>query len=102
MEALNILQLLIAALSGGLLIKMWEHFFMTRKDENQALMMLVQQLQANVNENNDKVKELQNEVKEWRDKYYAAFEEKHSLSLEIKSLKTQLAKFNANMAANNS
>jgi len=100
MEISNYAELIAGALSGGLIIKVWEHFFRSKKDESQALMMLVQQLQANVNENNDRVKELQYEVKEWRDKYYAAFEEKHSLSLEIKSLKTQLAKFNATMAAN--
>lgn len=99
METSNYVQLVLGALSGGLIIKVWEHFFLSKKEESRALMLLIQQLQANVNENNERVKELQNEVKEWRDKYYTAFEEKHSLSLEIKSLKTQLARFSANMAA---
>ncbi|WEK18183.1 MAG: hypothetical protein P0Y49_15435 [Candidatus Pedobacter colombiensis] len=101
MELSNYAGLIAAALGGGSIIKIWEHFFLSKKDELKSLMMLVQQLQANVNENNDRVKDLQAEVKEWREKYYAAFEEKHSLSLEIKSLQTQLAKFTAKMAANN-
>jgi regulator of replication initiation timing len=101
MEISNYIGLAAGVLSGSLMIKIWEHFFISKKDETEVLMMLVKQLQASVNENNDRVKELQSEVKEWREKYYDAFEEKHSLSLEIKSLKTQLAKFNATMAANN-
>lgn len=44
-----------AALCGGILVKLFDLLFISKKDKNDALIMLVKQLQENVNSNNIKV-----------------------------------------------
>lgn len=85
-----------AFLSGGLGVTIFNRFGMSKKESGDALLMLVKQLQENVNANNQEIKELKAEVHQWRDKYYAELEEKNKLSIEMRQLKLQLQKINAN------
>jgi hypothetical protein len=80
--------------SGGILKIIVDRFSMTKNEQYQALIMLVEQLQKNVDQNNEKVARLEKDSAEWRDKYYAELEEKNKLANEVRNLTTQLKKFN--------
>ncbi|MEB0248873.1 hypothetical protein QN344_01940 [Mucilaginibacter sp. 5B2] len=83
-----------AVFSGGLLKVIIDRFSMTKNEQYQALIMLVEQLQKNVDENNEKVARLEKDSAEWRDKYYTELEEKYKLANEVRKLTTELQKFN--------
>jgi site-specific DNA-adenine methylase len=85
-----------AVLSGGLLKILIDRFSMTKNEQYQALVMLVDQLQKNVNETNKKVSHLEKEANEWREKYYKELDEKNKLANEVRKLTTQLERFNKN------
>lgn len=87
---LNVIGLLV---TGGILSRIFEKFFMSKKDEQQALILLVQQLQTNVNSNNLKVENLQKEVDHWKDKFYEQLEQKNSLKDQVSKLTGQLNRF---------
>ncbi|MBD3748947.1 MAG: hypothetical protein IE931_05580 [Sphingobacteriales bacterium] len=79
---------------AGIIIGLISRFSMTKKESYDATIMLVKQLQENVNSNNKEIKELKDEVHEWREKYYKELEEKNQLLEEIKKLWLQLQKIN--------
>jgi 2-phosphoglycerate kinase len=83
-----------AVFSGGLLKIIVDRFSMTKNEQYQALIMLVEQLQKNVDENNEKVARLEKDSAEWRDKYYKELEEKYKLANEVRKLTTELKEFN--------
>ncbi|PLW89993.1 hypothetical protein [Mucilaginibacter sp.] len=83
-----------AVFSGGVLKVIIDRFSMTKNEQYQALIMLVEQLQKNVDENNEKVARLEKDSAEWRDKYYTELEEKYKLANEVRKLTTELQKFN--------
>jgi hypothetical protein len=89
-------QLIIALISGGILVKVWDRLFLSKKDQNEVMILLIEQLQRNVNENNEKLKLLEAEVEKWKNKYYDELEAKNSINHELRKLKTELAKFNNN------
>jgi len=82
--------------SGGLLKVLVDRFSMTKNEQYQALIMLVEQLQKNVDENNKKVAHLEEISTKWREKYYKELEEKNKLADVVRKLTTQLEKFNKN------
>jgi hypothetical protein len=81
-------------LTGGLATILIPRLTMTKNEQYQALIMLIEQLQKNVNENNDEIIVLKRDVREWRDKYYKELDEKNKLSLEVNKLRLELQKFN--------
>jgi uncharacterized protein YlxW (UPF0749 family) len=85
-----------AVITGGLFKTLLDRVSLTKMDQYSTLVMLVEQLQRNVNENNDKIRELEKEVNEWRDKYYKELDEKNKLSNEVRQLRLELQKFNKN------
>lgn len=90
------LQIIGAIISGGILVKLWDRFFLSKKDQNDVMILLIEQLQRNVNENNEKLKTLEAEVEKWKNKYYDELEAKNNLNHEVRKLKIELAKFNHN------
>jgi hypothetical protein len=84
---------ILAAMGGGMLVKLFDLIFMSKKDKGDALIMLVRQLQENVNFNNDEIRELKAEVNNWRDKYYKELEEKNRLSDELRLVRLSLNRF---------
>jgi uncharacterized protein YlxW (UPF0749 family) len=82
--------------SGGILKIVIDRFSMTKNEQYQALIMLVEQLQKNVDENNKKVEHLERTSAEWREKYYRELEEKNKLANEVRKLTAELQKFNKN------
>lgn len=80
--------------TGGVLKVVIDRFSMTKNEQYQALIMLVEQLQKNVDENNKKVAHLDRISTEWREKYYKELEEKNKLADVVRKLTTQLEKFN--------
>lgn len=81
---------------GGVVFKViLERFSMTKNEQYQALIMLIEQLQKNVNENNDEITQLKRDANEWRAKYYNELEEKNKLSLEVAKLTAQVQIFNS-------
>lgn len=87
---LNVIGLL---LTGGIISRVFDRFFMSKKDEQQSLILLVQQLQTNVNSNNIKVDNLQKEVDHWKLKFYEELEQKNSLKEQVTKLTAQLSRF---------
>jgi site-specific DNA-adenine methylase len=85
-----------AVFSGGLFKSLIDRFTMTKNEQYQALIMLVEQLQKNVDENNKKVSHLEKTSSEWREKYYKEVEEKFKLASEVSKLTTALQRFNKN------
>lgn len=83
-----------AVFSGGVLKIIVDRFSMTKNEQYQALIMLVEQLQKNVDENNEKVARLEKDSAEWREKYYTELEEKYKLTNEVRKLTMELQKFN--------
>lgn len=80
---------------GGVVFKVvLDRFSMTKNEQYRALIMLIEQLQRNVDENNEKVARLEKDSAEWREKYYAELEEKYKLANEVRKLTTELQKFN--------
>lgn len=101
----NIIGLFSLLLSGGLIKAIYDKFWMTKKDEHQALIMLVDQLQKNVNSNNEKYEHLslkydslQKEVDDWKAKYYTELEQKNNLKIEVQKLTNQLNRFTNKIA----
>ncbi len=80
--------------TGGLATILIPRLTMTKNEQYQALIMLVEQLQKNVNENNDEITVLKKEVRGWREKYYNELDEKNKLSVEVSKLNLELQKFN--------
>jgi site-specific DNA-adenine methylase len=81
---------------GGVVFKVvLDRFSMTKNEQYQALIMLIEQLQKNVNENNDEITQLKRDANEWRAKYYNELEEKNKLSLEVAKLTAQVQIFNS-------
>jgi hypothetical protein len=85
-----------AVFSGGVLKILVDRFSMSKNEQYQALVMLVEQLQKNVDENNKKVSHLERLSNEWREKYYKELEEKNKLANEVRKLTNELQKFNKN------
>ncbi|MBB6131339.1 hypothetical protein [Mucilaginibacter lappiensis] len=85
-----------AVFTGGVFKTFVDRFSMTKNEQYNALVMLVEQLQRNVNENNHEITLLKNDVKDWREKYYKELEEKNKLALEVSKLSSQLKIFNKN------
>jgi len=83
-----------AVCTGGVLKVIIDRFSMTKNEQYQALIMLVEQLQKNVDENNEKVARLERDSAEWREKYYTEMEEKYKLANEVRKLTMELQKFN--------
>ena len=85
-----------AVFSGGILKVVVDRFSMTKNEQYQALIMLVEQLQKNVDENNKKVTQLEKDATQWREKYYLELEEKNKLANDVRMLTAELKKFNKN------
>jgi serine/threonine protein phosphatase PrpC len=85
-----------AILSGGFLKILADRFSMSKNEQYQALIMLVEQLQKNVDENNKKVSHLERTSAEWREKYYKELEEKNKLANDVRKLTLELQRFNKN------
>ena len=85
-----------AVFSGGVFKTLADRFSMSKNEQYQALIMLVEQLQKNVDENNKKVSHLEKTSMEWREKYYKELQEKNKLADVVRKLTTQLEKFNKN------
>ena len=92
------IETLIAAIvpfiGGGAFIKIFDRFTVSKKDQNDYILMLVKQLQENVNSNNQEIQTLKKEVDDWRAKYYAELDEKNKLSEELRKVTHELERFN--------
>ena len=89
-----------AALSGGILKVLIDRVSMSKNEQYQGLIMLVEQLQKNVDENNRKISHLERTSAEWREKYYKELDEKNKLANEVRKLTLELQKFNKNLSDN--
>jgi peptidoglycan hydrolase CwlO-like protein len=98
----NIITLLGAILGGGIVFKtVTDRISMTKQEQYQALVMLVEQLQKNIAANDNKLgaldkkcMELEKEVDNWRRLYYEEMEAKNKLIDEVRRLTNELKKFN--------
>lgn len=98
----NIIALLGAILGGGIVFKtVTDRLSMTKQEQYQALVMLVEQLQKNIAANDNKLgaldkkcMELEKEVDNWRRLYYEEMEAKNKLIDEVRRLTNELKKFN--------
>lgn len=90
----TIASLLVPFFGGGAAIKIFDHFSVSKKDQNDYILLLVKQLQENVNSNNQEIQSLKKEVDDWRNKYYAELDEKNKLSEELRKVTHELERFN--------
>lgn len=96
MNTQTLYEIIALLVTGGIAKAIFDKFHLSKKDENQALIMLVEQLQKNVNANNDKVDKLEKEVEHWKLKFYEELEQKNNLKQQVNDLTKELKKFNNN------
>jgi hypothetical protein len=94
MDSTPLLYIVSSFLTGGIAQLVLNKFWMSKKEEGNYLLLLVKQLQANVNANNEEIIVLKAEIHQWRDKYYAELEEKNKLTMELRQLRLHLQKYN--------
>lgn len=90
----TIATLIVPFFGGGAAIKIFDRFTISKKDQNDYILLLVKQLQENVNANNIEIQSLKKEVDDWRNKYYSELDEKNKLSEELRKVTHELERFN--------
>lgn len=80
-------------ISGGLAKSLLDRQSMTKNEQYQALLMLVDKLQKDVENNDKRIIHLEEECRSWRDKYYQELEEKLKLASENTQLLLRLRSF---------
>ena len=103
MKTQKIIELLAMLIGGGIFVKIWDTFFLSKKDKDSSLLMLVERLQAEIDRLQNKqdaqetyMQQLRADYDMMRDKYLLEIEQKISLQGEVVKLTAELKKFNKN------
>lgn len=80
----------VVAIVGGIIIKLIEKKLPNTSEEINSHIALRKELREELDSVNEKLVRLQEEVNEWREKYYAQLELTSQLKLEIAVLREQL------------
>ncbi len=102
-----ILEMLGMLLAGGAFVKIFDVFFMSKKDKDNSMLMLLERLQLEIDRMQKKqdlqdveINELRMENRDLAKKYLAEIELKNNLQGEVVKLTSELKKFNRNQNQN--